>query len=491
MSARLDGVRHEPFVQNVFVLLGGTAVAQAIPLVVSPFLTRLYTPREFGVYAEFVAIVSILAVAATGRYELAVMLPDEDTEAINVLASAILVALLISIVIMFVCTAYTESVTALLGAPEISRWLYFVPLTVFPLGVYQALTYWMNRTTQYRRLAANDVALRAVQEGGKWLLGPGATGGMFGNGLIVATVGGQALATGAIGWQMWRDPRTTAAVRPEKIWSSIRAYRRFPLFNVPYSLLGIFSAQFVIFALTAFEHVQIAGFLTLTRRLVVGPISLLSASLGRVFYREAAVSIGTPRFEQLTIALMMAIAELFTPLFAFFAFWAPSVFGVIFGPDWEEAGRYAAVLVPMAFCSLFTTWPERVFEVRQKQQVSLTIQIVFDAATILLVWLGLQGGAAPLLVVAAYSAVSCVYHATYLIGIFSIAGFSWTGLLRIGRRVAFLAAAVTGGLLLLWLLVPTPLYQFLFGGALVSAYSARIIARVVEASRGAPRSVTV
>src|SRR5262245_28069431 len=342
MSAPLDGVRRDSSMQNVFVLLGGTAMAQAIPLVISPLLTRLYTPREFGVYAEFVAIVSIVAVAATGRYELAVMLPDEDTDAINVLASAILVALLTSMVVMFVCAAYTESVAALLGVPEMSRWLYFVPLTVFPVGVYQALTYWMNRTRQYRRLAANDVALKAVQEGGKWLFGRGATGGVLGNGLIVATVGGQALATGAIGWQIWRDRKISAAVRPEKIWSSLRDYRRFPLFNVPYSLLGIFSAQFVIFALTAFEHVQIAGFLTLTRRIVVGPISLLSASLGRVFYREAAVSIGTPRFEQLTIALMLAIAELFTPMFAFVAFWAPSVFGVIFGPDWEEAGRDAA-----------------------------------------------------------------------------------------------------------------------------------------------------
>jgi len=491
MSTPLNGVRRESFVHNVLVLLGGTAAAQAIPLVISPILTRLYTPREFGVYAEYVAIVSILAVAATGRYELAVMLPDKDEEAINVLASAILLALLTSVVVMLACAAFNESITALLGVPEISRWLYFVPLTVFPVAVYQASTYWLNRSRQYRRLAANEIASKAVLEGGKWLLGRSAAGGMLGNGLILATVGGQALVTGAIGWQVWRDRRATAAVRAEKIWSSIRAYRKFPLFNVPYSLLGIFSAQFVIFALTAFQHVQIAGFLTLTRRIVVGPISLLSASLGRVFYREAAVSIGTPRFEQLTIALMVAIAELFTPLFTFFAFWAPSLFGVVFGLDWTEAGQYAAVLVPMAFCSLFTTWPERVFEVTQKQQVSLTIQVVFDAITIVLVWLGLQAGAQPLLVVAAYSAVSCVYHATYLIGIFRIAGFAWTGLFRIGRRVVTLGGAVTGGLLLLWVLVPEPLYQFLIGGVFVSAYSVRILSRVVAASRRAQLSLPV
>jgi O-antigen/teichoic acid export membrane protein len=245
----------------------------------------------------------------------------------------------------------------------------------------------------------------------------------------------------------------------------------------------MFSAQFVIFALTAFHHVHVAGFLSLTRRIVVGPINFLSASLGRVFFKEAAVSIGTPRFEQLTVGLMVTIAELFTPLFGFFAFWAPSVFGLVFGPDWVEAGRYASVLVPMAFCSLFTTWPERVFEVSQKQQVSLTIQIVFDAALVILGWVGLRGGADPLLVVAAYSGVSCAYHMAYLMGIFKIADFSWTGLSRIGKRVLVLGGAVTALLFLLWIAVPAPLYQFLIGGVLVSAYSLLVVSKVVGASR--------
>jgi lipopolysaccharide exporter len=492
MSSAPHRLRRDSFVHNVLVLMGGTTVAQAIPLVVSPILTRLYTPKEFGVYAEYVAIVSILAVAATGRYELAVMLPHEDDDAINVVASAIVASLLTSILAMLVFAAFNEWWTALLGVPEISRWLYFVPLTIFPMGAYQTLTYWLNRKQQYRRLAANDVALKAVLEGGKWLLGRGVTGGALGNGLIAATVASQVVAAGAVGCQVWRDRRgSVPTVSVGKVWSSMRAYRKFPVFNVPYSLLGIFSAQFVIFALTAFQHVHVAGFLSLTRRIVVGPINFLSASLGRVFFKETAVSIGKPRFEQLTVGLMMTIAELFTPAFGFFAFWAASVFGLVFGDDWVEAGRYASVLVPMAFCSLFTTWPERVFEVSQKQQVSFTIQIVFDAALVFLVWMGLQAGAEPLLVVAAYSGVSCAYHVTYLVGIFAVAGFSRTGLVRIGRRVVFLGAATAGLIITLWLAVPVPLYQFLIGGLLVGAYSVRVVAGVVGASRRARISLPV
>src|SRR5262249_37051514 len=245
-SREPDGGRRASFVHNVLVLMGGTTVAQAIPLLASPILTRLYTPKEFGLYAEYVAIVSILSVAATGRYELAVMLPDDDDDAVTVVASAILVSFVASILVMLAFAAFNESWTSLLGVPEISRWLYFVPLTMFPMGVYQTLTYWLNRGQQYRRLAANDVGLKVVLEGGKWLLGRGAAGGALGNGLIAATVGSQAIAAGTVGYQVWRDAEARfATVRVERIWSNIRAYRKFPAFNVPYSLLGMFSAQFV------------------------------------------------------------------------------------------------------------------------------------------------------------------------------------------------------------------------------------------------------
>ena len=48
------------FTKNVLTLMTGTAVAQAIPIAISPILTRLYTPSDFGVFALFFSIVAIL-----------------------------------------------------------------------------------------------------------------------------------------------------------------------------------------------------------------------------------------------------------------------------------------------------------------------------------------------------------------------------------------------------------------------------------------------
>ncbi|MDN5539770.1 MAG: oligosaccharide flippase family protein, partial [Comamonas sp.] len=76
------------FARSVLTLLTGTAFAQAIPLIISPVLTRLYSPDEFGAYALYTAIVSVLVVVATGQYENAVLLPKKELHAFSLVALA-------------------------------------------------------------------------------------------------------------------------------------------------------------------------------------------------------------------------------------------------------------------------------------------------------------------------------------------------------------------------------------------------------------------
>ena len=39
------------YTKSIFVLMSGSAAAQAMPILISPILTRLYSPREFGTLA--------------------------------------------------------------------------------------------------------------------------------------------------------------------------------------------------------------------------------------------------------------------------------------------------------------------------------------------------------------------------------------------------------------------------------------------------------
>src|SRR5690606_32485593 len=81
----------DAFLQPVLTLVGGAAAAQALVFATRPVLTRLFTPDDFGVLTVFVTLVAVLGTVASGRYEDALMLPEDDGEAAHVLSLALLV----------------------------------------------------------------------------------------------------------------------------------------------------------------------------------------------------------------------------------------------------------------------------------------------------------------------------------------------------------------------------------------------------------------
>ena len=75
------------FSKNVLTLMTGTTIAQTIPVAISPILTRIYTPEDFGIFAIYLAITAILGNIVSGRYELAIMIPKKDEDAINLICN--------------------------------------------------------------------------------------------------------------------------------------------------------------------------------------------------------------------------------------------------------------------------------------------------------------------------------------------------------------------------------------------------------------------
>ena len=155
------------FNKNVIKLMTGATLAQAIPVAISPILTRLYTPKDFGVLALFVAITSILGTIANARYELAIVLPEKDEESINIVALSIIISSSFSILLLILILFFHNQIVLLLGNQEISVWLYTVPLVVFFIGIFNALNYYNTRMQKFGVIAqvkvVKSITLSVVQ----------------------------------------------------------------------------------------------------------------------------------------------------------------------------------------------------------------------------------------------------------------------------------------------------------------------------------------
>ncbi|HDQ15547.1 MAG TPA: hypothetical protein ENN45_00635, partial [Bacteroidetes bacterium] len=107
------------FIKNIMVLMSGSGLALVIPFLVSPILTRFFSPADFGLWGTYSAIVAVVSVIANGRYELAILLPDNKEDAFYIFSGSLLIAIVFSIILVFVNVFYGNSIATAFDLPEI------------------------------------------------------------------------------------------------------------------------------------------------------------------------------------------------------------------------------------------------------------------------------------------------------------------------------------------------------------------------------------
>lgn len=362
------------YARNVLTLMTGTSLAQAIPIAISPILTRLYSPEEFGRFALYIAITMIASVLVTGRYELAILLPRQDRDALHIAALAMALSIAISAVLLLVVLFFAQPIAVLLGDAALAPWLYWVPASTLLLGLYQSLNYWSNRKAQYKRLAIS----RTVQSGSAALaqLGSGYAGSGA-VGLVGGQITGQVLATSVLACLIWREDhgliRTLRALRSVAL---AKKYINFPKYLIVAHGFNTASGQMPVLLLSALFNTTAAGFFTLTQRVMAAPMALVAGALGDVFRQEASQAymrqgqckaIYQKTFKRL---LLISIVP-----FTIFFFVAPVLFAWMFGEQWRVAGEYAQILTPMAFFQFITSPLSSMFMIAEKQRLDLLWQI--------------------------------------------------------------------------------------------------------------------
>ncbi len=369
------------FSQNVLSLMTGTTIAQAIPIAISPILTRIYTPGDFGVFTLYMSLASIFSVLATGRYELAIMLPKKDEDGINIVALSIFISFFVSLISFLIVFIFNTQIINLLGNPEISNWLYFIPITVLLTGIYQSFNYWLNRKKQYKRLATS----RVIQSSTTSTTNIGMGFVEFGsNGLILGGVLGQFLATTILGRLIWNEDKNKIfQIKRLKNIALARKYINFPKFDLIASFINVFSNQVIHILFNIVFNSTIAGFYYFTQRIIGLPISIVAQSVGDVFKQKASEDFkNIKNAKKIYIATFkkLFIVALFPSLILYF--FSIEMFRFIFGDNWIIAGEFIKIMVPMLFLKFISSPLSFMLYIGEKQNINMYSQILFLLATL-------------------------------------------------------------------------------------------------------------
>mgnify|MGYP001825538180 FL=1 len=197
--------RESTFAIDVAKLAGGTTLAQILTVLVAPILARLYEPSAFGTAAVFASLATVIGVVACLRYEQAVMLPERDKDAANLLAICVLSALAVSGATVVLVLLGRSPIVGLLRAPDLASYMWLLPLVVLTNGIFVALSYWNSRTKRFGRLSIAGVSRAFVTSGSQ--LAMGVTGSAHAGALIGSRALGSAITMIVLGGQTWRDDR--------------------------------------------------------------------------------------------------------------------------------------------------------------------------------------------------------------------------------------------------------------------------------------------
>lgn len=372
------------FSRNVLTLMTGTTIAQAMPIAISPILTRIYTPEDFGVFALYMSIASIIAVTATGRYEMAIMLPKKDEDAINIAALSVIISFFVSLIALLIVFIFNFRITTLLGNPEISNWLYLIPITVLLTGIYQSLNYWSNRKKQYKRLATS----RIVRSGTTAATNLGMGFGGFGSsGLILGGLIGQGISTYILGKMIWsEDKNRFDKIRKLKIFALSKRHIKFPKFNLLNALIDNIRLSGISILVAKFFTTATLGQFSLAWKMVQVPMSLIGSSLSQVFFQKVSHA-RADDLDRIVKKFLIKASLVAAPLFIIIYFFAVDIFMIVFGKNWELAGHAASIMAPWLFLNFLTSPLSMVFVAISRQDIMLIFSFFYMLVPVSIIFL--------------------------------------------------------------------------------------------------------
>ncbi len=374
------------FLRNIRTLVTGTLFSQLLLIAVSPVLTRIYAPEDFGKLAVFSGITTILTVFATMRYHYALVMAEDEEEAATLADLCLRISMVVAS-IFFVGVLLFQWVRISSGDEFQLGWIaLLIPIAIIVSGRIAVLSNWCNRREAYRAIANGAVSQSVASSSFNV-----AAGLVYPSGITLALgllfsqlANGFALKRGLLrSNKVWgaasRQLRVFGSSRDSLI-SAARKFKKFPQYSLWSDLANVGSAQFALLAIAAFFAEPAAGFLMLAQRVVGLPMTFIGNAIGQVFYRQASELNSQPEeLSQLLRKLYRTNLLIGLVPTTVLIFYGDVLFEFAFGPEWRSAGMIAQFVAP-AFLFQFVSSPlSSIFWVDNNQQ-----QFLLFCSTLLL-----------------------------------------------------------------------------------------------------------
>lgn len=428
--------------RQFLVVFSGSVVARALLILGMPLLSRFFLPSDIGQWQLFVSLFAVVAPLVSWKYEVAVVLPEEERDASSIFWICCLSAVAMAGVWLVPFTLYSQWLADVINYPWIARYGWLIPMLAMLFAIEQCSSFWLTRHKEFALLAparmVRSLAIIGIPLVAALIFSGNSTQ------LILGSLVGQLLAALVLMGCVLVKSR-------QHIWTGFSAsnirkvlvqYKNYPVFVAPYNLLSQISTRMMYFLLAYFATSHVVGLFAMSMQLTFVPVSFIALAISQVLYPRITKQLEDGTLQPFVVNLQMLMVIAATPWAVVFAFNATEILDVLLSKRWSETGVYAACLTGPTLMLLFTAWLNRFYDVAGRQRLEFLLQSIYSISTVVIFYLMLRSGASTFQVVLAFSVTTVIYNMIWLAFAYRVAGFDVRNLLKpLGCCVVLIATA--------------------------------------------------
>lgn len=371
------------FLKNALTLAAGTSLAQVIPILATPILTRLFTPEDFGVLGVLVALGTTLGIVATGRYELSMLSLRSNVIALKLALLSLKISIIFCLTLTLFIFSFEGQIKNFYKDANFGNEIYILPIFVLALSINNIVNYLNIREKNYFAISSANIKRSISQVVTQFVLG-------YSNisiGLVVGQIvsmyyGNLLLLNGLLKKGLLKNYERSKKLNVTSLL--LYKFKKQPLFSLPGSLFNNLNLNIIIIVHGANLTLSTIGLYAISVKLLGYPSSLIGQAISEVFFREASeekkkTGVIIKTFDWTIVRLTL----LSIPIYLIVYFFSEDLFGFVLGSDWAAAGIYCVIQIPYFWSRFIVSAVTPVDIIMQKQQfyfyfnsVSLFINVI-------------------------------------------------------------------------------------------------------------------
>lgn len=333
-------MRERKYTKSVLILSIGTLLSQAIGVLISPILARIFDPYSFGMFAVYTSVVSTLIPLMSGKYDVAAVSQKSKIQSIILFQVAEIITIIFAITVAIVLAiVYFQGYSI---ATNYIMVLIAVPAGLL-LGSFFSINF--NRLTalgDFKEISKQKVYLETLVNVAAITLGISGVK----NGMVYGAILGGVILLSVIGIKagtkyliiMFRVSRG-------KIFT-VKKYISYLKYNATTAVLDGLTVAMPTFYISQIYGAKETGYFFLATKIINAPTSFISSSIAQVNLRYVA-ELKNDNKKIMPFVIYQSIAMLIfsASLILLWYLMGGPIIEIVFGREWIMATQLTMIMI--------------------------------------------------------------------------------------------------------------------------------------------------